>query len=230
MPNLSRLGRLVLRLQVLLVVRDDLPVFDLQILRHRVEELLREEGGANRLLERLEGEALVVQRLLGRLAVAVIAGLDELLDFLVHVLLGDLEPELRRLLLELLPLDEERDVLGLDVLVLGSPDLRELLLLRLVGLLRALDQLVELGTGDLGAVDDRDRFLRDVAAAAAARRREDDEAERDERGVRCVSARAVSYSRGGIRQKLRTVRKLSGDRFGPTRKRPRLRRPDGLRL
>ena len=58
-----------------------------------------------------------------------------------------LTPEILRRLLELLALDEERDVLRLEALVLGRPDLRELLLLRLVALLGPREQLVELVLG-----------------------------------------------------------------------------------
>ena len=95
---------------------------------------------------------------------------DQLLLGSVDVLLGHRDAELLGRLPELLELDEVRDVLGLDALVLGRPRLREVLVLRLVALLRLRDQLVELRLRDLRAVDDRDRARRNAVGAAAAGR------------------------------------------------------------
>ena len=171
--HVARLGRPVLRL-VLRVVREDLLVGHLHALRDLVEDLLRERRHRERLLAvLLGGEALRLERLLVLGALAVEAGLDELLLGLVDVLVGHRDAELVGRLPELLELDEVRDVLRLDALVLGRSGLRELLLLRLVALLRLRDELVEVVLRDLRAVDDGDRSRGDAVGAAAARRRDE---------------------------------------------------------
>jgi hypothetical protein len=64
-------------------------------------------------------------------------------------------------------LDEERDRLGLERLVLRRARLRERALLRGVGLLRAREKLVERRPSDLGAVHHRDGVCRDFVGVAA---------------------------------------------------------------
>src|SRR5699024_3608412 len=130
-------------------------------------ELLREHGRRERLAEGLEREALLLERLVERLAIALEVRLDELRELLVDLGVLVLEAALLRLLLELFPLDAQGDVLLLDVLVLRGPDLWELLVLRLSVLAGPLDELVEVLARDLGPVDDGDGALGHVRVPAA---------------------------------------------------------------
>ena len=77
-------------------------------------------------------------------------------------------PEVVRLPRVLLALDEVRDGLVLERLVLGRARLWELALLRGVGLLRAREQLLEGAPGDGRAVDHGDGVGRDLVGVAAA--------------------------------------------------------------
>ncbi len=131
-------------------------------------KILSERTATRRVsLEGLVAQALRLELLLQLLRVAVEAVLHELLARLLDVRVRDLDAEVLGGLLELGALDEERDVLLLDALVLGRTDLRELALLRLVARLRLLHERVELGARDLGPVDHGDGVLRNVLGASA---------------------------------------------------------------
>ena len=113
------------------------------------------------------GVALVLEALLELLLVVREVLLLDLVDLLRDLRVGDVDAELLALARVLLALDEERDRLGLERLVLGRPGLREGALLRGVGLLRARQELVEGRPLDVGAVDDGDGVGRDLVGVAA---------------------------------------------------------------
>ena len=114
------------------------------------------------------GVALVLEALLElRLAAGEVLLLD-LFDLLRDLLVGHVDAQLVGLARVLLALDEVGDRLGLQRLVVRRPGLREVALLRGVGLLRPREQPVERGPRDRGAVDDRDGIGRDLVRAAAA--------------------------------------------------------------
>src|SRR5206468_9784211 len=102
----------------------------------------------------------------------------------VDRVVADVDAELLRLLLYLGLLHEEGDRLTLQLLVLGRARLRERALLRVVALLRALHQLLELILRDLLVADDGDVVRAEArgrrAAAARSEKRERGEAEKKE--------------------------------------------------
>src|SRR5439155_17936982 len=97
---------------------------------HLLEELFRDQLGADLLLRLILGKPLLLERLLVALLAAAVELLLQLLDALVHLVVRDLDSHSFGLLRELRPLDQERDRLALELLVLGAAGLREGALLR----------------------------------------------------------------------------------------------------
>ena len=166
-PDVAGFGRSVLTL-ILRVRREHLLIRDLDVLRDLVEQLLRQNRGLQPQPAPVSRcQALLLQRplVLGKLAVEL--GLHELVLGLVEILVRDFDTEIVGRLSELLALDEDRHVLRLETLVLLCAGLRELPLVRLVAVLREVDELVELFLRDLGAVNDGHEARGDGGVAAA---------------------------------------------------------------
>ena len=178
MPDVARLGLLV-ELQVLLVVARDVAVRDLDAARDLLVDPFREElRPDDDVAHVLEGQPLGL-----RLRLEVLRPAELLLELGVavgHLLVGDRDAELLRLLLQLLELDEERERRLLDLLELRRPRLRPRTVLLRVAALRAGHREVEGGPRDRVAVHDGHRVgghLRGAAASAAACGREREENE-----------------------------------------------------
>ena len=162
------------------VVRLDLRGRDVDRAGDLLEELLGDDLGAHLLFRLVLREALLCERLLVAILAAPVELLLQLLDALVDLRVGDLDAPVRGLLRELGALDEERDRLTLQLLVLGGTGFRKGPLLRLVALLRASHQRLELVLGHLrradhGHITGPEGRARGAAAAG------DDKRKRDER-------------------------------------------------
>ena len=70
-------------------------------------------------------QPLLLERLLVALLAAAVVLLLQLLEVRVDLIVGDLDPHRRRLLVELRLLNQERDCLALELFVLRAARLRE---------------------------------------------------------------------------------------------------------
>jgi hypothetical protein len=165
--NVARLGDRVLVL-VLVVVLLQVGVGDLDVVRDVLVDLLGDQLGLDVLPEGSDGVPLRGEARLELLLVVLEVLLLDLVDLLLDLGVGDLDPEVVGLLAVLRALNQVRDRLVLQRLELRRAGLRELALLRRVRLLDARDELVEVGLRDRGAIDDGDRVGRDLVGVAAA--------------------------------------------------------------
>ena len=199
--DVAALGHHVLLL-VVRVVLLHLGVGDGDRLRHLVVDLLGDELRLDVAAERLRRVALDLE--LG-VELRLVAGevlLLDLVDASLDLLVRDGELALVRLLGVLGALDEKRDGLALQRLVLAGAGLRERALLGGVGLLRAIDQRVEAHRRDRCPVDCGNGILRDgfVAAAAPGRHEHggcDEEGQGD--ANRALHESQALRGRGGLR-------------------------------
>ena len=106
---------------------------------------------------------------------------------------GDVDAEIRGLLLVLDALHEEGHRLVLQRLVLGRAGLRELALLALVGRLGEHHQVVEIAAGDLLAVHHGDGVVGDGLVAPAAPGGDGDPEGEDEQGKQARDVHHLSH-------------------------------------
>ncbi len=196
--HVPALGLGVLAL-VLLVVLRDVGVRDLGILRDRVVDLLRQQLRLDVGPEALLRVALLLQ-LLVELRLAAAEGLLlDLVDPGVDLLVRHRQLELRGPVVVLGALNEERDSLRLQRLVLGRACLRECPLLRLVGRLRPGEEPLQIRLRHRHSVDDGNCVAGDglITAAAGGRDEHDEGNERSNSNAGGLHERRLSCRRGG---------------------------------
>ena len=153
-PDLAR-GRLLELRLVLLVVRLDVRVGDLDLARDLLEDLLGQHPRSQVLEHLLLGQALLLELLLVLRVVALEELLLELVEARLQLLVGHRDVELLGGDLELRLLDEAADERVAELRELGRPRCGELLLARLVRRLRLGQKPVVLGLRDGPVVDER---------------------------------------------------------------------------